>query len=66
MSQFKEKFEVFEEKLADGELFPDTLARVISLVEEAKQKANKPESSRQRHSVYSIEAQIFFDDASHD
>ena len=62
MSQFKEKygqhihetrlpgqlyFEASEEKLADGLLYPETLAQVLSLAEENKRKALKPEVSRQ-------------------
>ena len=40
-------FEAYEEKLQDGLLYPETLARVISLAEENKQKSLKPEMSRQ-------------------
>ena len=62
MTQFKQKyglhihetrlpaqsyFEACEEKLADGLLYPETLAQVVSLAEENKQKALKPEMSRQ-------------------
>ena len=62
MNQFKQKygphiretrlpgqtyFEAYEEKLADGLLYPETPAQVISLAEENKQKALKPEVSRQ-------------------
>ena len=40
-------FEAYEEKLQDGLLYPETLAQVISLAEENKQKSLKPEMSRQ-------------------
>ena len=35
-----------KKKLADGPLYPETLAKVTSLAEESKQKALKPEVSR--------------------
>ena len=40
-------FEADEEKFADGLLYPETLAKVISLAEENKQTALQPEVSRQ-------------------
>ena len=40
-------FEAYEEKLSDSLSYPETLAQVISLAEENKQKALTPEVSRQ-------------------
>ena len=62
MNQFKQKygmsihetrlpgqlyFEAYEHKCADGPLYPETPAQFISLAEEKKQKASKPEVSSQ-------------------
>ena len=38
---------LLKKKLANGELCPETLAWILSLSEEAKQKAYEPEPSRQ-------------------
>ena len=40
-------YESFEEKLADGQLSAETLARVLCISEEESQRSLKPEPSRQ-------------------
>ena len=62
-------FEAFQEKLAEGNLYLETLAQVVGLVEEQRQKQSKPDGSRQmwvqsRQSLYFIdEAQVLVEDA---